>query len=81
MKRIFIPGRDLNNGNYTQFFYIGGSFIINCMYWIFRTFFLSSLLSTFKNADGEFDMFFKTNVLSKIYAGVVEININNNNNI
>ena len=24
-------------------------------------------------------MFFKTNVLSKIYAGVVEININNDN--
>lgn len=39
----------------------------------------SSLLSTFKYADGKFDMFFKTNVLSKIYAGVVEININNDN--
>ena len=40
----------------------------------------SSLLSTtFKNADGKFDMFFKTNVLSKMYAGVVEININNDN--
>ena len=58
MKRIFIPSRYLNKGNYTQFFYIGDSFIINCMYWIFRTFFLSSLLSTFKNADGKFDMFF-----------------------
>ena len=51
------------------------------MYWIFRTLFLSSLLSTFKNADGKFDMFFKTNVLSKIYAGVVETNIDNDNNI
>ena len=81
MKRIFIPSRYLNKGNYTQFFYIGDSFIINCMYWIFRTFFLSSLSSTFKNADAKFDMFFKTNVLSKIYAGVVEININNDNNI
>ena len=39
----------------------------------------SSLLSTFKKADGKFDMFFKTNVLSKIYAGVVEINIYNGN--
>ena len=36
----------------------------------------SSLLSTFKNANETFDMFFKTNVLSKMYAGVVEININ-----